>query len=254
MGQAWPKFALSSFMRFDGGIVSAALVPSSVTFMHDGAKVTVVLETRYPFGDKLKYTVRTSKAVEFTLRIRIPGFADGATVDGTSYNPGTYAEIKKIWKGRTEIEVELQFTPKLVKRPRGLFALWRGPLLFSLPFRYDDIVYEYTKDGVERKFPYCDYAVYTTEKWNYAFASDKFTVAEHDIQTFPFAQENPPISIDALMREIPWSLKEGFKGICNEVPDSLESDAPPKTMRLVPYGSTYLRMTEMPLVRDSKKK
>ena len=31
---------------------------------------------------------------------------------------------------------------------------------------------EYTRNGVERKFPYCDYEIYPESRWNYAFADE----------------------------------------------------------------------------------
>ena len=39
-------------------------------------------------------------------------------------------------------------------------VLWRGPLLYSVAIdeRWEKL--EYARDGVERKFPYCDYEIY----------------------------------------------------------------------------------------------
>jgi hypothetical protein len=39
-------------------------------------------------------------------------------------------------------------------------VFWRGPLLYSVAIdeRWEKL--EYTRDGVERVFPYCDYELY----------------------------------------------------------------------------------------------
>ena len=43
---------------------------------------------------------------------------------------------------------------------------------------------------------------------------------------------------------------EGFdNGLCHEVPDSRVPLTPPQQVRLIPYGCTNLRMTEMPWIQ-----
>ena len=114
-------------------------------------------------------------------------------------------------------------------------------------------MYEYEKDGVERKFPYCDYEVYPKSKWNYAFVGEEAKVIEKDINDLPFSRKEPPVEIEVKMTEIPWKLKEGYEYLCNEVPEKTEmSDMDVcdknvwETKMLRPYGCTTLRMTEMP--------
>ena len=46
----------------------------------DGTAVTLKEETHYPFDEKIKITVATSKDVNFPLYIRIPRWCNDATV------------------------------------------------------------------------------------------------------------------------------------------------------------------------------
>ena len=101
---------------------------------------------------------------------------------------------------------------------------------------------EYTSNGVERKFPYCDYYLYPQSKWNYALASKSFTVEEKDF-TSPFNPETPPISITAEVVEIPWDFNNGH---CDRHPLSLTPVGDIEKIEFIPYGCTNLRMTEIP--------
>ena len=158
--------------------------------------------------------------------------------------------ICRKWNGLTRLVLELDFTSRMVERPSGMYCVERGPLLFALPIDYRQERDEYTDHGVERKFPYCDYETFAAGKWNFAFSGKEFEYCEYEIGDLPFAQENPPVVLRAVMQEIPWSIKEGYRGICNEKPDSLEKISDPCIKELIPYGSTMLRMTEMPLLDE----
>ena len=247
MGQAWPKLALTTFLKADDGIFSAVLAPSRVTAVIGGTKVRCELETRYPFRDHLEYIVECDAPAEFTLYIRIPKFAESAVLDGKSIPTGRIAAIRRTWKGRSVVSLDLHFETQLVDRPYGgLKALVRGPLVFSLP-----IASKRTEVNGEQ-FPHCDYDIRPLEPWNYAFASGRFVMEYGDDSAFdaPFDEKNPPCFIRAEMAPVPWRYKAGFDSICNEFPDSSEPQDPVVFKRLIPYGCTTLRMTEMPRIPD----
>ncbi len=250
MGQGWPKFAQATFMKAEDGIFSAVLAPSKVTTAIDGVKIECELNTRYPFRDQLEYLVDCDAPVAFTLYIRIPKFAKSARLDGRDVPTGQIAVVRRRWeKGRTVVRLELDFEAKLVDRPYGgLKALVRGPLVFALPIASRWTAKEYTANGVEHKFPFCDYDIRPVESWNYAFAGKDFTLEYGDESAFqaPFNEADPPVFLSATMRPVPWKYKEGFELICNEFPESLAPEGPAVRKRLIPYGCTTLRMTEMP--------
>ena len=246
-GQGFPKFALSTFLKAENGIASCALAPSFVESAINGVEVKCSLATEYPFRGKLKYTVEVESSVEFDFLIRIPSFAKSARVDGTEVKCGEFAKISKTWTGKTDLEVCLDFEMEIVKRPHDMACVRRGPLFYSIPIKEKRERVEYIKDGVERKYPYCDYYIYPESKWNYAFASDKFEFEELPYNV-PFNPENPPVAIEAEAVGIEWGFNCGH---CDRLPASREPISDVQRIRLIPYGCTNLRMTEIPCLRSN---
>ena len=103
---------------------------------------------------------------------------------------------------------------------------------------------EFVRDGVERKYPYCDYEIYPTTDWNYGFCSDDFAVQFGEVGKMPFSPDGAPIKLKAKMAQVEWKMTDGR---CEELPESKKAVGEPKEMTLIPYGCTNLRMTEMPV-------
>ena len=246
--QAWPKFAMSTLMEAADGVAVTAIAPCKLKTNIRGVAVEIAVVTDYPFKDSYKLIVKTSAPVDFTLYARVPGSAHSASIKGpegqTSAQPG-YAPISRNWDGTEEINVSLEFAAQLVKRPSGMYCVWRGPLLYALPIKEEWRKLEYTRDDVERKFPYCDYEVFPQSKWNYAFAGETFLFNTHEMCDMPFNPDTPPASLTAKLTEINWPFADG---VCAEKPDDLNPLGQAQEMRLIPYGCTNLRMTEIPVV------
>jgi len=246
--QGWPKFALNTFVKADDGVISMALAPSVLTAEIGDVEVKIALATDYPFGETLNYTVECAKETEFSLGIRIPAFAKKAFVDGIPAESGKIFTLKRVWSGKTAVTVTFEFETKLNARPKELFALQRGPLFYSVPIAERREMEEYISEGVERKFPYCDYNIYPASEWQYAFAGEEFTVEKGEISDMPFDENKPPITVEAELAVINWGLLEGQDYVCAVTP----ADTTPisfKKVRLQPYGCTNLRMTELPKVK-----
>ncbi|MEG2251502.1 MAG: glycoside hydrolase family 127 protein [Clostridia bacterium] len=244
--QGWPKFAMAAFMRSEEGIVSTVLAPASVRTMIGGRAVLCKLETEYPFRNTLTYTVTVDAPIEFELKLRIPGCAVAAVVDGNAATPGTFYSIKKVWSGTTVVKVAFDFETKLVERPREMKCLWRGPLLYSVAIQERWVMLEYTRADVERKFPYCDYELYPESDWNYGFTADPhFSVSEQPVSQYPFCGEKPPVEIEAELAPVDWPQEYGVAAV---VPNSRKAQGEARAVRMIPYGCARLRMTEMPTV------
>lgn len=245
-GQGFPKLALSTFFKTEKGIASCVLSPAAVETEINGVKAVCELVTEYPFRGTLKYIIKTDASVEFSLFIRIPTFAKSAEIDKTEVKCGEFAEISREWSGTSEIEVNLDFETEIVSRPEDMFCVRRGALVYSIPIKEKWEKVEYTKDGVERKYPYCDYYIYPQSKWNYALANDKFELSEQEFDA-PFNPENPPITLSAELVEIEWDFNCGH---CDRLPKSTEPLSDIQKIKLIPYGCTNLRMTEIPFVKN----
>ncbi len=243
-GQGFPKLALSTFFKTEKGIASCVLSPAAVETVINRVKVECKLVTEYPFRGTLKYIIKTEAPVEFSLFIRIPSFAKSAEIDKTETKCGEFAEISREWNGTSEIEVNLNFETEIVSRPENMVCVRRGALIYSIPIKEKWEKVEYIKDGVERKYPYCDYYIYPRSKWNYALANDKFELSEQEFDA-PFNPENPPITLSAELIEIEWDFNCGH---CDRLPKSIKPLSDIQRIKLIPYGCTNLRMTEIPFI------
>ncbi len=242
-GQGFPKLALSAFMRTEEGIASAALVPSEVKAQVCGAHVHIKLDTLYPFRDILTYTISVSKKAAFAFAIRIPATAQKALVNGQAAEPGAFFTLSREWEGETQITVELTPKEEWIKRPNGLYAYQRGPLVFALPIAQRREVIEYEKDGVSRTYPFCDYYLYPDEEWAYGFAGDTVKAVLDDGFDLPFSSNRPPMYVELEMASVAWPMEHGM---CAEKPEGSKATGPKVYKKLYPYGCTNLRLTEMP--------
>ncbi len=238
--QGWPKFALTPFMHKGDTIINSVMLPSVL----NDKDVTIRLETDYPFNNKMHYYIDSQR--DFDFHVRIPSFAKNLKVNGEEKET---KDIEfNVKQGKTEIEIEFTATPFLKKRPNDLVALQMGSLLFSVPVAYEKKMREYTKKGVERKFPYCDYQFVPTTPWNYGYSDDDFEIIYHSSGDVPFSQSNPPVTITAKMQKIDWGLKFPYKSIARKTPKSKKPISDTEVIELCPYGCARLRMTEMPVL------
>ncbi len=240
--QGWPKFALSAFMHKGNTVLSSIPVPSELKT----EDLHILLETDYPFENRFVYTVQAK--TDFTFMIRVPSFAERLTVDGEEV---AGEELSFDIKAGTSRRIVLSFetTPRLEKRPHGLQTVKCGSLVFSVPIAYEKRMHEYEKDGVERKFPYCDYAYLPCSPWNYAYCSPELARESRGIGKIPFSSDEPPVVIRARVQKIDWGFEDGYDTVCAKVPNSVEPIAEAEEIALYPYGCAKLRMTELPLLQ-----
>lgn len=250
--QGWPKFALSTFMRDGATIASAVFAPSKVTTEIGGKCVSIELNTSYPFENTLNYIITADQETKFTFKFRIPSWAKNVFVNGLQVKKAAWYSITKMWSGTQTVMVEFEREVKLVSRPNNLKTVTYGPLVFALPIKGEWEKIEYAKDGVERKFPYCDYQIHRQSDWNYAFVSDRFTVMAGEIGNIPFSEENSPIKLRTKMQKIDWGCEDGYSNVCAKIPQSQKTTADAEEMIMIPYGCTKLRMTEMPKIRNDR--
>jgi len=124
-----------------------------------GRKIDIAQETRYPWNGNIKITINPSEPGEWSLKVRIPGWARGEAVPGDLYqfadHPATpavrlqvnghaqstaldhgYATITRPWhKGdivtlTLPMPVRRVIANEKVEADRGRVALQRGPLVY----------------------------------------------------------------------------------------------------------------------------
>ena len=247
--QGWPKLCESAFARSAKGIASCVFVPAQVDTTVNGARVSVSLDTSYPFRGKLIYTVKTDREVEFDLDIRVPAFSTGMTINGEAIAAKRgFATMRRVWSDETTVTVDLTFAPKLVNRPHALKTAEYGPLVFALKIGNEKKKIEYEARGVDRTFPYCDWSISPTSEWQFGFASDTLTPVEHPEQESAFMEVSPMLTLRANLVPLDWGYRDGYTNVCAMTPKSRKPQGEARKVELYPYGCAKLRMTEMPLI------
>ena len=115
------------------------------TKLPDGASIRLRQDTRYPWEGDVRLTVEeTSGEKPFTLNLRIPQWARGATIringkaaDATVAS-GSYAALRRKWNVGDIVELTLPMQPRLlqanplIEETRGQVAVMRGPIVYCL--------------------------------------------------------------------------------------------------------------------------
>ena len=244
-GQGWPKLALSAFMHKGDRVLNALMIPSRLR----APGIQVDLDTDYPFENRAVYRIRAER--NFTFQVRVPSFAEDLRVNGEPAAPGMQFFFLRAGE-RREIRIEFTVSPRFEARPNGLATAVCGSLVFSVPIPAEWVMKEYERDGVERKFPYCDYELLPRGEWNYAYCSNDLTVRRQKVGEIPFSAAHPPVTLTAEVCRIDWGTAEGFDGVCAPRPRSTVPLSSPCKMTLLPYGCAKLRMTELPFADSDR--
>jgi len=274
MPQGWPKFAANVWMASPDqglltekeesscrarGLVAVVYAPSEVTArVADGQQVKVIEETKYPFDGTIKFTVKTKKPVEFPLYVRIPAWADQASVSTpegqTSPKAGQYYKVERTWKDGDVLTVELPMR-LTVQHCDGGYVVRRGPLVYALQIGED-----WRKTGkpwpdFENKPPEAaDFEVHPTTPWNYALLIDleepenSITVEKRPIGEYIFDSQQPPLVLKVRGRRVPtWKLDE-FQNAGPLPTSPVRSSEKLEELTLIPYGAAKLRVTVFPIL------
>lgn len=133
---------------------------STSNIIINSKKVTVTQQNNYPWDGNLSFSIEPASSTAFTVRIRIPGWAQGQAIPSDLYSfshtPGKkiiilvngkpteytmdngYAVISKTWKKDDHIQLELPMTVEKiisnekVANNKGKMALQFGPLIYCL--------------------------------------------------------------------------------------------------------------------------
>ncbi|MEV0272720.1 beta-L-arabinofuranosidase domain-containing protein [Hamadaea sp. NPDC050747] len=129
---------MDSIYFYSGTTLTVNLfVPSVLTWSQRG--ITVTQTTTYPVGDTTTLTVTGSLSGSWSLRVRIPAWASGATVavNGTVQNitvtPGAYAVLTRSWTTGDTVTVRLpmQVAVRPANDNAGVVALTYGPSVLA---------------------------------------------------------------------------------------------------------------------------
>ncbi len=258
LSQPWPKFALHTCLRAEDGIAIIAYAPTMVDTIINGVPASILIETEYPFRETIHIKVRTDEAVRFKLYLHLPewceeavlmlGEQDDNNTIGKEYHEKFYS-LDRLWEKETHVTLTLPMKTRLIERPNQLYAITRGPLVYSLAIGEKWVRIHEDMEG--REYPHGDYEIYATTPWNYGLYINPATMEENirimhkPMGEKPFSPEGAPVSMIIKGVRIDWTMENGSassKPRMSWVSDDAEE------LTFLPYGCTNLRMTELPVI------
>jgi DUF1680 family protein len=140
--QVATDYRINTYFRDGQGVYVNLYIPSTVRWTQDGAQVALTQKSEYPYEPHVQFEVKTSKHAEFAVSLRIPAWAENASVAvngkriSSPVQPGSFARISRKWKTGDRIDLELPLTKRLdaidPEHP-NVVAMLAGPLvLFAI--------------------------------------------------------------------------------------------------------------------------
>jgi DUF1680 family protein len=136
-GYAYGKSADAIWVNLYGGGLLETKSPA-------GEKIQLTQETEYPWNGRVRIKINACGQKEFSLKLRIPGWANGASVRVNdapadfSPRPESYFEIRRVWQPGDLVDLDLPMPPRLmeanplVEEDLNQVAIQRGPVVYCL--------------------------------------------------------------------------------------------------------------------------
>jgi len=114
------------------------------TKLQDGSDISLKQGTAYPWDGAVKVTVESCKKTPFDIMLRIPEWAEGATLQvngkdaGVEVTAGTYATVTRVWKADDVVELNMPMATGLltghprIEEVRNQAAIKRGPVVYCV--------------------------------------------------------------------------------------------------------------------------
>jgi hypothetical protein len=284
VNRAMPNYVTRMWMRMDGGLAATLFGPSEVSVDVGGQPVTITEETDYPFRETISFKIKIAKPATFAFGLRIPEWCDAASVkingksSGIDSKAGTFAILKREFQDGDTIELKLPMSVQLKDWfTGGAVSVERGPLVYSLKIdekrvesqRDSDAIRRVLKGNNVQGFPALEF--FPASEWRYGLdaaqksAPGKFKVIESPMTENPFLADTVPVRIEVPLYALPQWESE-WKPVLEPAPADLKqaqknpvslpseteaqlSDEKSSRMTLVPYGSTHLRLTTLPVIK-----
>jgi len=276
MGQGWPYYAEHLWLATPGnGLAAVFYSECEVTAkVGDGAEVTIVEKTHYPFDEKVEFALRLPKPVEFPLYLRVPGWCNDPAIriNGEAApveaGPRSYIVVDRRWSDGDSVSLELpmEIHVKTWKKNKNSVSVSRGPLTYSLKIGEKYVPVDGTKYAsrakgtdelpgtVRQRWP--AWEILPTTPWNYGLvleASDpagSFEVVKKQwpATDAPFEADAAPVELLAEGRRIPQWKKDHLNLVGPLVESPVRSDEPEETITLIPMGCARLRISAFPVI------
>jgi DUF1680 family protein len=134
--QVAADYRINTYFRDVRGVYVNLYIPSTVRWTQGGAQVSLTQRGEYPCDAHVQFEVKATRAVEFAVNLRIPAWAEGASVSVNGKREavatGTFVSVWREWKDGDRIEVELPLKARLEaidQQHADTVALLVGPIV-----------------------------------------------------------------------------------------------------------------------------
>ncbi|HEY4330216.1 MAG TPA: beta-L-arabinofuranosidase domain-containing protein [Phycisphaerae bacterium] len=282
VNRAMPNYIIRMWMRTEDGLAAALHGPSEVKTAINGKAITITAETDYPFRDSINYTLKLAAPVTFTLYLRIPEWCTkpeitvNGKVESIEAAAGAFAALKREFEDGDRVTLRLPMRVALRNWFGGkAVSVQRGPLVYSLKIeekrvesmKEPDAIRRVLKGNNVQGFPAVEF--FPQSNWRVGIdtaakaALAQIKVIESPMTDNPFLADKSPVRLEMPVRRLPqWAAN--WKPIADppptnlaqspQNPSALPTDAElaaagtAETVSFVPYGSTHLRLTTLPVI------
>ncbi len=126
----------------EDGVQLHLYAPSEIATSLGDGRIRLSVETAYPWDGRVRVRVDDTPDREWTLSLRVPAWAQGATltVGGSerATAAGSYARVSRAWRAGETVELLLPMEVRLsgaderIDAVRGCVAIERGPLVYAV--------------------------------------------------------------------------------------------------------------------------
>lgn len=244
-----PAYVQNLYGKTETGIAIISYAPSVLETRINDCPVKIECISDYPFKENILIRVTTLAECRFDVELRIPKWADELKLSLGSqlYMPvkNSYFKFSGTWQGTTEIHLTIKSRFELKRTGSDLYAAVKGPILFAIPLTEDRIA-----KGTE---PYAEAELQTPDHYAYAFEPEyrdlfarSVTYEEKQISAVPFSPSTPAVEMYTYGRRIHWPTQDA-SSTKKILP--ISASASGEMLRFIPYGSTNLRMTLLPILK-----
>ncbi|KAF9459203.1 hypothetical protein BDZ94DRAFT_1199867 [Collybia nuda] len=276
--QGYPRFWAHQFFtnQAGNGLFHALLGPSTFSgTLGSSNPVKVSVDTLYPFGSTLSYSITAARA--FSFNIRVPGWARSplSTIAVGRGNASPLApnasgfHVVQIPAGTTTLRVSLNMPLQVETRTNGAVAITRGALNYAVEISHNSTAAPGTRSAqalgdVKRLYPNApaefltatdphtkEFTLLPTTEWRLAIDPATIAVTDNSGKTTSlpsqaWAPGNQPVTMSARACQINWGLKLGTAAAPPSNPSCVGA---PFTVKLVPFAAAKLRLGEVPTVK-----
>ncbi|KAJ7485380.1 hypothetical protein FB451DRAFT_1363334 [Mycena latifolia] len=265
--QAYPKFWSHAFFTDPSAnaVIHAFLGPLSFTGTlanQNHAQVTV--DTLYPFGNALTYTISATKP--FAFKIRVPTWAQNSTASTIAINNARATALSAdafslhtVAAGKTVLNVHLHSPLQVEVRTNGAVAITRGALNYAVEITHNTTVAPglrlYPNAPPQYITPFDnhthDNTLLPTSEWSIAIDPSTIVVSDKSATTqsipyYAWAPGSQPVTMTATACQIEWGLTLGTASVPPTSPNACLGKH--FTVKLVPFAAAKLRLGEIPVM------